>query len=153
MTRSPAMVPLVERVLILRKVPLFEDLTPSDLDRLAAIAEEQGFADGEMIAREGELGDAMHVVIDGVIRVTNEGDGAERVLARRGVGEFVGEMSIITRNPRMASLTAEGPVRTIRIGRREFESMVRERPDLALGVMRVLAQRLTESTRNTAESR
>jgi CRP-like cAMP-binding protein len=44
----------------------------------------------------------------------------------------------------MASLIADGPVRTIRIGRREFESMLRERPDVALAVMRVLAQRLTE---------
>jgi CRP-like cAMP-binding protein len=56
----------------------------------------------------------------------------------------VGEMSLITHAPRIASLVADGPVRTIRIGRREFESMLRERPDVALGVMRVLAQRLSE---------
>ena len=60
-------------------------------------------------------------------------------------------MSIITRNPRIASLVAEGPVRTIRIGHREFESMVRERPDLALGVMRVLALRLAESARPASD--
>jgi CRP-like cAMP-binding protein len=58
-------------------------------------------------------------------------------------------MSIITRGPRMASLVAHGPVRTIRIGQREFESMVRERPDLALGVMRVLAMRVAENARAT----
>jgi CRP-like cAMP-binding protein len=56
----------------------------------------------------------------------------------------VGEMSLLTRSPRIASLVAEGVVRTIRIGDREFESMLRERPDVALGVMRVLAQRLAE---------
>ena len=117
---------------------------------MALIAEEQGYDDGETIAREGELGDAMHIVTEGVIRVVSEADGEERVIARRTAGEVVGEMSIITRNPRIASLVAEGPVRTIRIGHREFESMVRERPDLALGVMRVLALRLAESARTTA---
>ena len=93
----------------------------------------------------------MHIVTDGVIRVVSETDGDERVLARRSVGEVVGEMSIITRNPRIATLVAEGPVRAIRIGHREFESMVRERPDLALGVMRVLALRLAESARTRVD--
>jgi CRP-like cAMP-binding protein len=150
MPLSTATVSVVERVLILRRIPLFVDLSPADLERLALIAEEQGYDDGETIAREGELGDAMHIVTDGVIRVVSDADGEERVLARRTAGEVVGEMSIITRNPRIASLVADGPVRTIRIGQRAFESMVRERPDLALGVMRVLALRLAESARTTA---
>jgi CRP-like cAMP-binding protein len=55
-------------------------------------------------------------------------------------------MSIITRPPRVASLVAEGDVRTLRIGHREFESMIRERPDVALAVMRVLAERLGAET-------
>ena len=150
MVLSTTTVSVVERVLILRRIPLFVDLSPADLERLALIAEEQGYDDGETIAREGELGDAMHIVTEGVIRVVSAADGDERVLARRTAGEVVGEMSIITRNPRIASLIADGPVRTIRIGQREFESMVRERPDLALGVMRVLALRLAESARTTA---
>ena len=150
MTLSIATVTVVERVLILRGIPLFADLSPGDLERLALIAEEQGYDDGEAIAREGELGDAMHIVSEGVIRVVSGSVGGERVIARRTAGEVVGEMSIITRNPRIASLIAEGPVRTIRIGHREFESMVRERPDLALGVMRVLALRLAESARAAA---
>jgi CRP-like cAMP-binding protein len=46
----------------------------------------------------------------------------------------------------MASLIADGPVRTIRLGRHEFESMLRERPSVGLAVMRVLVQRLAERT-------
>jgi CRP-like cAMP-binding protein len=55
-------------------------------------------------------------------------------------------MSIITQKPRIASLVAEGPVRTIRLGHAEFESMLRERPGIALAVMRALALRLAEAT-------
>jgi HEAT repeat protein len=142
--RSVETVSVIERVLLLRRIPLFADLRPEDLERLAGIAEEQGYDEGESIAREGEVGDAMHIITGGAIAVV-AADG--RVIAHRSAGEFVGEMSVITRNPRIASLVAEGPVHTIRIGQREFESMVRERPDLALGVMRVLALRLEESAR------
>ena len=146
MTRSPTSISVIERVLILRQVPLFADLGPADLERVARIAEERGYADGETIALEGEFGEELHVVIEGAIRVVTDLGGSEREIARRSAGEVVGEMSIITRNPRIASLVADGAVRTIRIGHGEFESMVRERPDLALGVMRVLALRLAEST-------
>ena len=55
-------------------------------------------------------------------------------------------MSIITRTPRIASLVAEGDVRTLRIGHREFETMIRERPEVSLAVMRVLAERLGVQT-------
>ena len=145
MARSPA-VPLMERVLLLRRVHLFQTLPPSDLERVAEIAEERGYADGETIAVQGELGDELHIVTEGTIRVLQDRDGSEHELARRGEGEVVGEMSLLTRMPRVASLVADGGVRTIRIGGREFESMLRERPEVALGVLRVLAHRLAEST-------
>jgi hypothetical protein len=143
MSRSTT-IPLIERVLFLRQVPLFADLEATDLERVAEIAEERGFADGETIAAEGELGDELHIVIEGTIRVVQDRGGSEHELARRTAGDVVGEMSLLTRTPRMASLVADGIVRAIRIGYREFESMLRERPDVALGVMRVLAQRLAE---------
>ena len=54
-------------------------------------------------------------------------------------------MSLITQTPRIASLVAVGDVRTLRIGHREFESMLRERPSVGLAVMRVLANRLAEA--------
>jgi Cyclic nucleotide-binding domain len=150
MTRTLTTLSVIERVLILREIPLFSDLGPTDLEGVARIAEERGYGDGETIAREGELGDEMYVVTEGTIRVVQDLGGRDREIARRSAGDVVGEMSIITRNPRVASLVADGVVRTIRIGRREFESMVRERPDLAIAVMRVLALRLAESDGSAA---
>jgi hypothetical protein len=148
MSGSLTTISVIERMLILRQIPLFADLSPADLEGIARIGEEQGYDDGETIAREGELGEEMHVVTEGVIRVVQDVGGSEREIARRGAGDVVGEMSIITRGPRIASLVADGVVRTIRIGHGPFESMLRERPELAIGVMRVLAERLAESTRS-----
>ena len=142
----------IERVLFLRQVSLFADLPPADLERVASIADERSYADGEVVAQQGELGQELHIVIEGTLRVTQERDGSERQLALRTDGDVVGEMSLITQTPRIASLVAVGDVRTIRIGHREFESMLRERPSVGLAVMRVLANRLAEAPPPPASS-
>jgi HEAT repeat protein len=143
---------VIERVLFLRKVSLFADLSPADLERVAQLVEERGYADGEVVAAEGEVGEELHIVIEGTIRVVQGREGSERELVRRSSGDVVGEMSLIAKAPRIASLIADGPVRTIRLGRREFESMLRERPGVALAVMRVLVQRLAERRPEAAGS-
>jgi CRP-like cAMP-binding protein len=79
------------------------------------------------------------VIVEGTVRVVRGG----RTIARRGGGEIVGEMAVITKAPRIASLIAEGDVRTLVIEHRGFEGMLRERPDIAIGVMRILADRLS----------
>jgi HEAT repeat protein len=144
MARSKTTMSLMERVLVLRTIPLFAELSPRDLQRVAQIAEERTYAAGDVIAGEGEVGDELHLIVDGMVTVVR-GTAGEAV-ARRGGGDVVGEMSIITSSPRMASLVAEGDVRTLRIGHREFESMIRERPDVSIAVMRVLAERLGAQT-------
>ena len=140
----------VERVLFLRKVPLFAELAPQDLGTVAAVADERTFVDGETIAGQGEPGDELHIVVDGEVRVLRDdpGTGAERELAVRRQGDVVGEMALITQEPRMASLVASGEVRTLRLGRSEFEGVLRERPDTAIAVIRVLSLRLVESARS-----
>lgn len=146
MARARTSMSPIERVLALRKIPLFAELSPADLQSVAAIAEERTYADGDVIAGEGEVGDELHLVTDGTVHVVRGTGGATSPVARRGPGDVVGEMSIITRTPRIASLVAEGDVRTLRIGHREFESMIRERPEVSLAVMRVLAERLGAQT-------
>jgi HEAT repeat protein len=141
MAQRATTMPVIERVLFLRRVPLFDGLAPADLGAIAEVAEERSFADGELLASEGELGDELFIVASGTVRV--EAGGSE--IARRGRGEVLGEISLITRGPRMASLVADGDVRAIRIGRREFESMIHDRPDIGIGVLRVLAQRFAEA--------
>jgi HEAT repeat protein len=150
MARSSRSLSPVELVLVLRRIPLFATLEPAELQRIAPIAEERSYADGELLGAQDELGDEMHIVLEGTVRVVRA-DGDE--VARRGAGDVVGEMSVITREPRVASLVAEGDVRTLRIGHREFESMARERPDIALAVMRVLAQRLGSVTAERASAK
>jgi hypothetical protein len=139
----------LERVLSLRRVPLFADLSPDELKQVAFVASELSFSQSEVLAQQGEVGDEMYVILEGEIEVSVDGTAGNReVLARRGPGEVVGEMSIISREPRMASLIAASDLRILRIAQKEFEGILRERPQTGLAVMRVLIKRLKEARRS-----
>ncbi|MGH2521933.1 MAG: cyclic nucleotide-binding domain-containing protein, partial [Anaerolineales bacterium] len=140
----PTLSPM-ERILFLRRVPLFADLSPADLKQVAAVASEQFFPDGEVLFRQGEPGAEMFIVVSGEVRVVVSDEGkSEEEVARRKAGEYVGEMAIISQEPRMASLVASGDVRTLCIDQKHFEGILRERPETSLAVMRVLCARLRE---------
>lgn len=135
----------MERVLILRRVPLLAGLSPADLQRVAGIATEQDFVDGEVICEQGETGDEMYMIVSGEVRVLVQKEGqADKEIARRTAGEIVGEMSLISGDTRNASVIALGDVRVLSINRLNFESLLRERPEVSLAVMRVLCERLKE---------
>jgi len=135
---------LMDRILLLKRVPLFVELSPAELKQLASIAMEEFFPDGEVIAYKGEQGDAMFVIASGEVRVRNEVDGKEIELARRKPGEYVGELSIVNREPRNATLIAVGDVRVLSIDQKTFEGLLRARPEASLFIIHVLSKRLKE---------
>jgi len=138
---------IMERILLLRRAPLLADLSPADLKRVAAIATEHHFLDGEIIFEQDEPGDEMYIVVSGDVRVLikNEEHGNKEV-ARRKVGETVGEMSVISGNLRSASLVAAGDVHLLCLDQKSFEGLLRERPEVSLAVMRMLCERLRQAT-------
>ena len=139
---TSATLSITERILSLRRVPLFSGLTPDDLKRLAAITGEHYFVDGDLIAGQDEPGDEMFLIISGKVKVVQKSGDGDKMIALRGPGEYVGEMSIISQEPRMASLIAQGEVRLLCISQKQFQSILRERPDISLAVMRELINRL-----------
>jgi hypothetical protein len=139
---------LMERLLFLRKVPLFADLAPSDLKQIAAIASERFFPDDDVVVRQGDPGDELYVIVSGELRVlAKRADGRDEEIARRKVGDYVGEMALLARAPRVATLVAAGDVRALALGQKEFEGLLRERPETSLAVIRVLCSRLAENQR------
>jgi len=138
---------LMDRILFFKRVPLFANLSPIDLKQVATIADEEFFSDGEEIAHEGDIGDVMYIIVSGEVRVLIAADQGQKEIARRKAGDYVGDMSIIGREPRIASLVAAGDVRTLCIDQKSFEGLIRERPDVSLAVIRVLNQRLKEASR------
>lgn len=138
----------MERVLLLRKVPLFGDLSPSDLQHMAALVTEHHAEKDEVIFEQGESGEEMFVIVHGEVKVMMQNsEEPEREVARRGAGDVVGEMSIISGEPRIASLIAVEDSHFLCFDKKSFEGLLRERPEVSLAIMRVLCARLEEATR------
>ena len=135
----------VERMLELRRVPLFERLDPEDLQRVAAVAEERDFRDGTTIVTEGEVGDELFVILEGVVRVERqEADGSTRLIRTYEQGDHVGELAVLLERPRVASVVADGDVRTLVIGGEGLTSILRERPEAAMAMLQTLAERISQ---------
>ncbi|RPJ25469.1 MAG: hypothetical protein EHM33_14450, partial [Chloroflexi bacterium] len=111
---------LMERILFFKRVPLFADLSPSDLKQVAAIAQEESFSDGVTITRQGDVGDMMFIIVSGEVRVVTIQNHKEIELARRKPGEYVGEMALISKEPRIATLSAVGNVHALCIDQKSF---------------------------------
>jgi hypothetical protein len=147
MSKTLLTVPLLERVAFLRAAQLFAQLPPQDLRPIAQIADEHEFAEGETIAEKGEAGDATYIIVSGEVEVFDTVDGRDVSVGVRTEGDVIGEMSVLSDRPRMATLVARTPVRVLAIGRNEFQSILRERPETALALIRVLGDRLEDRSR------
>jgi CRP-like cAMP-binding protein len=131
-------------MLTLRRVPLFRDLDPEDLERLAGLAEECWYPHGAALMTEGELGDELVVVIEGSVRVVQRAEGgSERLVRRYGPGEHIGELAVLRERPRSATVVAEDAgVRGLVLGGAGLKAILRERPDAAMAMLATLAERI-----------
>ena len=133
----------VEKALLLQSVPLFASLPEGILLSLAAIAEEVVFAAKEQVLAAGSMGSCLYIVVKGGVQVHQDG----RSLAQLGVGEFFGEMALLTPEPRMATVTAVSAVTLLRLNRDTFTELVDSNSQIARSVITALAQRLRTITR------
>ena len=136
----------IERMLFLRRVPLFSDLTPEDLQRIGRTAVERLYGPGEEIVREGDLGDQLVVIVEGDVRVVRSEGGQERVLTRFSAGDHIGELAVLRERPRAATVIAEGTgVRGLVIDGEGLRAILRERPEAAMAMLATLAERISSA--------
>jgi CRP-like cAMP-binding protein len=126
------------RVDLIRGLPLFELCSKRDLRRIAALAEERDVAAGTALIREGEPGNEFYVVVEGDVEVRRSG----RRVARLGAGSFVGEIALLSRSPRTATVVATTPLHVLAISGRDFVALLDSLPELWLKVARTLADRV-----------
>jgi CRP/FNR family cyclic AMP-dependent transcriptional regulator len=102
------------------------------------------FQDGEIIVRQGDVGDSMFVIQEGKVEVLREDDGQETRLRVAEEGEFMGEMSIFEREKRSATLRALGTVRILTIDKKNFLRRIHEDPSLAFRIAQNMSSRIRE---------
>lgn len=101
---------------------------------------------GDILFNEGDAGDTMFVVTNGLIEITKILGGTKQVLAKLGPGEFVGELSILNHEPRSATGTALKETTLMTYDGATFENLLETHPHIALRIIHRLAKRLRETT-------
>ncbi len=123
---------------LLRNVPLFSGCAAHQMRFISKLADEVDVPAGKVLAEEGAAGHEFFVVVDGSLRVERAG----KVINRLGPGDFAGEIALIDRGPRTATLIADVPSRLLVIGHREFHSLLLEYPAIQTTVLKALARRV-----------
>ena len=128
---------------VLRRVPLFSDLSEADLQRFAEVAREREYPKNSVILFEDDPGDALYIVSSGQVKVVLIGeDGREVILSVLGDGDFFGEMALIDDEPRSAHVIAMKDSQLLVLRRDDFQAQVEQHPKIALKLLRVLVERL-----------
>jgi CRP/FNR family transcriptional regulator, cyclic AMP receptor protein len=123
---------------LIARVPLFSKLPKAGLREVAGVADEIDLPEGTVLTREGERGREFFVLLDGSAEVRRKG----RKVNTLGKGDFLGEIALVTKVPRTATVTTTSPVRALVITEREFSSLLKRSPQIAQGVVHALGERL-----------
>jgi CRP-like cAMP-binding protein len=122
-------------------VPLFSACSKRDLQLVARRAEDVKVDAGKVLVSEGATGSEFFVILDGRAKVTKRG----KRVATLGPGAFFGDLALLDRAPRNATVTAETPMELVVLGQREFAGIIDEVPGFAHKLLAGLARRLREA--------
>jgi CRP-like cAMP-binding protein len=125
-------------------VPLFADFSKRHLERLAADTDELTFAAGQLVVKEGELGETLFVVLEGEGKVVRGSKKVGSVLP----GDFFGELSAIDAEARSASVVAVTPLRVLRLFRRHLMALLKDEPHVTLKLLDGIVRRLRQVERS-----
>lgn len=109
------------------------------------------YADGEVIIRQGDIGDCMYVVLEGQVEVIAEGEDGRVHLSTRGEGDIIGEMAIIERDVRCATVRAKGPARLLTLDVKSFMRRMHEDPSLVYRLLQTMSHRIRELSLEVAQ--
>jgi phosphoserine phosphatase RsbU/P len=135
---------------LLASIDFFSELPEEELDRILAQLEVVNLVSGEILFREGDLGEHMYIVVSGeleILKAPNTDN--ELILNRIPPGQYIGEMSIVTGAPRTASVRAYGDVSMLCMSRAQLLDLLHAHPQLASTMVNVLSQRLDNTNATT----
>jgi hypothetical protein len=133
----------IEKMMLIRQVPIFAELDADDLEELASIVEERIIHANQTVFREGDAGDAVYLIVKGKVRVyVGGGDRPEKTLNELGPGSCIGEMAVLDHEPRSATVEALERTRTLRVPGEGFKRVMSERPEMSEAVVAELVRRM-----------
>ena len=130
----------------LAKVPMFAGCTKRELEAIARAVKEVRHSEGHVIAREGDRGVGFFLIAEGTAKVSIGG----KTRSRLGPGDFFGEIALLDRGPRTATVTSTSPVTLLGLTAWVFRGLIEEHPSIGFKLLEVVAGRLREASKNAA---
>jgi len=134
----------IEIMAYLHMVPIFSTLDFEELHQLSLETQKISFNKGAHLVEQGEEGDTFYIITEGTADVTMQKNGTITTLATLAPGDYIGEVSIISKTKRTATVTANSTVQTLRLSSKAFESLLNRNPHLSLRIMKDITARLLE---------
>lgn len=135
----------------LRSVPILRNVDVGKLRLLAFISERVVYRAGEILCQQGDMGDSAFIILDGACAVEVETGGGAQEVAVLKTHDIVGEISILCDIPRTATVRAKEDTQALSLSKDQLFGLMREFPEVAFDVLRVLGRRLERTTQELAQ--
>jgi len=133
----------------LKKTYLFGEVSAGKLATAAKFVKENTFEKSDIIFNEGEKGDTLHIIKKGTVKITKyTKDGKTKTLAILKEGDGFGEMALLTKEVRSATVEALEKVVTVSITKESFEYLIKREPSISLQIIKSLSDRLAKADRD-----
>ena len=133
----------MDRLLLLRRVPLFARLTLDQLEAINVIISEAHYVDGEVICSEGDLGDDLYVLAEGEVDIfRNFGTDRQIRLGGQSPVSCFGEIAVLSNTPRSATVVATRKARLLRLQGTRLKELVMQMPEISFDFFQVLTDRV-----------
>jgi hypothetical protein len=143
------MLTVIEKIVFLKQVRFFDDMSANDLRAVAGVTEEAAYDPGQVIMAEGEPSDALYAIVSGRVAVQHrklaEAERTLTELASLGPREYFGEMSLFDEAPSSADVVALMPTQVLIVRRAPLFALIERQPALAMDLFRVLSRRLRQA--------
>jgi HEAT repeat protein len=144
---------LMERLLALKQVPLFSQLSLEQLEAIQQISLEVEYLADEAIFKEGDRGGDLYLLIEGAVRIVKDfGNPQEMVLKTVDAVSYFGEMAALDDERRSATVVAAVPCRLLRLEGASLKELIHQMPEISFEIMRVLIGRVREAERRSADT-
>jgi CRP/FNR family transcriptional regulator, cyclic AMP receptor protein len=127
-----------QKVELIRRSPLFARCSRKQLGEIALLADEIDLREGKELTRQGAPGREFFVLLEGTAAVRKSG----RQVRSLKAGDFFGEIALVARTPRTATVVATSPVRALVVTERSFKRLLEQSPQIKTKVMEAMAERL-----------
>ncbi len=144
---------LEQEIELIRQFPIFSKIQPAMQKLLCFTAERLTFDAGQVMFNAGDVGDAAYIIIEGNVEISVPTPAGPIIVNTLGRNDIIGEIAIFGDVPRTATARALARVETLKISKELFIKVIRENPDAAIELIKILAPRLANPTNQLPRTR